>query len=67
VKLKTKPGNHRRKVYSYFRTGQGRKVGLEEGKHQKAIEFARKMKQDGVPMAQIMRYTDLSAEEIEKL
>jgi len=25
------------------------------------------MKQDGVPMAQIMRYTDLSAEEIEKL
>jgi len=25
------------------------------------------MKQDGIPMAQIMRYTDLSAEEIEKL
>ncbi|WP_104383140.1 PD-(D/E)XK nuclease family transposase [Sphingobacterium sp. HMA12] len=46
---------------------EGRMVGVEEGKHQKAIEFARTMKQDGVPMAQIMRYTDLSAEEIEKL
>lgn len=44
---------------------EGRKVGLEEGKHEKAIEFARIMKQDGASIAQIMRYTDLSAEEIE--
>jgi len=30
-------------------------------------EIAREMKADGVPVAAIMKYTQLSAEEIEKL
>lgn len=45
----------------------GFKYGLEEGKHQKVMEFACAMKQDGVPIEQIIRYSGFSSEEIERL
>lgn len=45
---------------------EGRKEGLKEGELQKQLEIARKMQADGLPLATIMKYTGLSAEEIEK-
>ncbi|GGH27695.1 hypothetical protein GCM10011418_37790 [Sphingobacterium alkalisoli] len=41
--------------------------GLAEGERKRAIESARTMKKDGLPLEQIIRFTELSAEEIEKL
>ncbi len=46
---------------------EGKVKGLAEGEYKKAIEFARAMKKDGVPIEQIMRYSGFSAKEIEKL
>jgi len=40
---------------------------LAEGERKKAIESARVMKKDGLPIEQIIRFTELSAEDIEKL
>jgi predicted transposase/invertase (TIGR01784 family) len=39
----------------------------EEAEHKKALDIARKMKEDGIPSNQIAKFTDLSIEEIEKL
>ena len=41
--------------------------GIEKGRHEEALEIARKMKADGIPIAQIAKFTELSIEEIEKL
>jgi hypothetical protein len=45
----------------------GLKVGLKEGERRKMIETAIEMKKDGMPAAQISRYTKLTIQEIEKL
>ena len=41
--------------------------GIEKGRHEEALDIAREMKKDGVPSAQIAKFTKLSIEEIEKL
>ena len=41
--------------------------GIEKGRHEEALDIARKMKTDGIPVAQIAKFTTLSIEEIEKL
>ncbi|MFW5800232.1 MAG: Rpn family recombination-promoting nuclease/putative transposase, partial [Spirochaetota bacterium] len=46
---------------------EGIKEGEERGEKRKAIETAKKMKNDGVEINIIMKYTELSKEEIEKL
>jgi hypothetical protein len=50
---------------------EGREIGREEGREEGAVnarlENARRMKEDGVDVALIRKYTDLSAEEIEQL
>ncbi len=50
---------------------KGKKEGLEEGydkgKDEKAREMAKTMKNEGMPIEKISRYTNLSKEEIEKL
>ncbi|GGH27486.1 hypothetical protein FAZ19_19030 [Sphingobacterium alkalisoli] len=46
---------------------QAKKEALSEGERKKAIESARTMKNDGLPLEQIIRFTELSAEDIEKL
>ncbi len=55
--------------YSTMKTAHknGKAEGREEGKHDMAIETARKMKADGMPADVIAKYTDLSVEEIEAL
>ncbi|WP_262709355.1 PD-(D/E)XK nuclease family transposase [Sphingobacterium alkalisoli] len=40
--------------------------GLAEGERKRAIESARKMKNDGLPIEQIIRFTELSAEELRR-
>lgn len=51
-------------------TEEGMKKGLEKGMKKgikkKQIETALKMKSDGMPIATIAKYTELSIEEIEK-
>jgi hypothetical protein len=39
----------------------------EEAKHKKALDIAREMKEDGISIAQIIKFTKLPIEEIEKL
>ncbi len=41
--------------------------GVEKGKYDEALNIAREMKKDGLPIAQISKFTKLSIEEIEKL
>lgn len=41
--------------------------GIEQGEHSKAITIAKNMKQDGVDIKTIIKYSGLSEEEIEKL
>ena len=38
-----------------------------EGEHKKALDIAREMKKDGLPIERISKFTKLSTEEIEKL
>jgi predicted transposase YdaD len=38
-----------------------------EGKHENSLAIAREMKKDGLPISQIVKFTKLSIEEIEKL
>jgi predicted transposase YdaD len=52
-------------VDEYYKVG--REEGREEGAESARVEYARRMKADGVDVALIRKYTDLSAEEIEKL
>jgi predicted transposase/invertase (TIGR01784 family) len=53
-------------VVDYARQ-EGMIKGIEKGKLEEAIAIAREMKKDGLPLAQISKFTKLSAEEIEKL
>ena len=46
---------------------EGRAEGRTEGENKKAIEVARKMKADNMPVELIVKYTGLTAEEIEGL
>jgi predicted transposase/invertase (TIGR01784 family) len=46
---------------------RGLAKGLEEGEHKKALEIALEMKKEGMPLAQIAKFTKLSVEEIEAL
>ncbi|WP_256011754.1 hypothetical protein [Desertivirga xinjiangensis] len=46
---------------------EGKLEGKLEGELEKAIEIAAEMKRDGLPVAQIVKFTKLSAEEIEGL
>ena len=46
---------------------KGMVKGIEKGKREEALDIAREMKMDGLPLAQISKFTKLSAEEIEKL
>ena len=43
------------------------KEGIEQGKLEEAKEIAREMKNEGMPLTQISKFTKLSIEEIEKL
>lgn len=40
---------------------------VKEAEYKKALDIAREMKKDGLPLAQISKFTKLSVEEIEKL
>ncbi len=46
---------------------RGIKEGIAEGEHKKAVAVAREMKKEGIPVAQIVKFTELSIEEIENL
>jgi len=46
---------------------KGIEKGIEKGKHEEAVTIAKEMKKDGLPLAQISKFTKLSIEEIEKL
>ncbi|MFW5799294.1 MAG: hypothetical protein ACOCV8_00655, partial [Spirochaetota bacterium] len=46
---------------------EGERKGREEGERKKAIETAKKMKNDNVEINIIMKYTGLSKKEIENL
>ena len=39
----------------------------EKAEHKKALDIARKMKENGIPVSQIAIFTELTIEEIEKL
>lgn len=68
ISLKRKWDNHGALTYAREEGLEiGRQEGRQEGKHEQAIEFARELKKDGAPLELIIRYTKLTAEEIEKL
>ena len=46
---------------------KGIEKGIEKGEYKKALDVAREMKKDGLPTAQILKFTKLTVEEIEKL
>ena len=46
---------------------EGISIGLSQGEHKKAIETAKSMKSEDMPVNTIARFTGLSIEEIEKL
>ncbi len=46
---------------------EGLKKGMEKGEYKKALDIALEMKKDGLPIAQISKFTKLSVQEIEKL
>jgi len=46
---------------------EGLKEGMEKGRHDEALNIAREMKKEGIPVTQIIKFTKLSIEEIEKL
>ena len=43
------------------------KEATKEAEHNKAVDIAREMKQDGIPIEQIAKFTKLSVQEIEKI
>ena len=47
--------------------GYAKEEGIEEGKKEKAIETARKMKDKKMPIELIIEITELTQEEIEKI
>ena len=46
---------------------EGREEGREEGRVEEKISIARAMKSDGIPVANIAKFTGLSSEDIDKL
>ncbi len=46
---------------------EGISLGLTQGAYQKAVETAKSMKSENMPVAMIAHFTGLSVEEIEKL
>ena len=46
---------------------KGREEGRAEGAHDKAVETARKMLEDNVPLATVIKYTGLTEEEVSEL
>jgi predicted transposase/invertase (TIGR01784 family) len=50
-----------------FAREEAEEKGIEKGRHEEALDIALKMKEDGIPAAQIVKFTKLSIEEIEKL
>ena len=46
---------------------RGISLGITQGAYQKAIETAKSMKSENMPVAMIAHFTGLSVEEIEKL
>ena len=46
---------------------EGRKEGIEEGEKRKSMEMALRMRDDGMPLEVIAKYTGLSVEEIQNL
>lgn len=46
---------------------KGVEKGVEKGRHEEAVAIAREMKNDGLPITQISKFTKLSVEEIENL
>ena len=46
---------------------EGRKEGLEEGSTTKAIEIAKSMLEDNIPVEQISKYTNLPIDEVNSL
>ena len=46
---------------------EGRKEGIKEGRKEEQYNIARQMKNDGVPVNSIIKYTGLAIEEIEQL
>jgi cysteine synthase len=46
---------------------EGISIGLSQGAHLKAIETAKSMKVENMPISMIVHFTGLSPEEIEKL
>ena len=46
---------------------EGRKEGIEEGEKRKSMEMALRMREDGMPLEVIAKYTGLSVEEIQNL
>jgi predicted transposase/invertase (TIGR01784 family) len=45
----------------------GEKKGIIKGEKKKAIDVAKRMKADGLPVEMIVKYTELPPEQIEKL
>ncbi len=46
---------------------KGIEKGIEKGRHEEALNIAREMKKEGISTVQIVKFTRLSIEEIEKL
>ena len=46
---------------------EGMKAGLEKGEQKKQIEIARKMREDGISIDIIIKYTGLQSSDIENL
>lgn len=46
---------------------EGMKAGLEKGEQKKQIEIARKMREDGISIDTIIKYTGLQSSDIENL
>ena len=46
---------------------EGREEGIEEGEKRKSMEMALRMREDGMPLEVIAKYTGLSVEEIQNL
>ena len=59
--------NSLRKEYREEGLAEGRAEGLAEGKAEAKEELAKKMKEDGLDIQSISKYTNLTIEEIEKL
>ena len=61
--------DHRHMLASGRREGvrEGRREGLREGKHEHAVEMARKMLADKLPLEKVAEYSGLSLEEVRKL